>query len=34
MVLVKYEALRQIYVNDKDHLIMIMKEVLNQKKGI
>ena len=34
MVLVKYESLRNIYVNDKDHLIMIMKEVINPKKGI
>ena len=34
MVLVKYEVLRNIYVNDKDHLIMIMKEVINPKKGI
>ena len=30
----KYEALRQIYVNDNDHLKMIMKEVVCDKKGI
>jgi hypothetical protein len=34
MVLVRYESLRRIYTNDKEHLIMVMKLVLNQNKGI
>jgi len=34
MVLVKYESMRRIYTNDKDHLKMIMTLVLNQNKGI
>lgn len=34
MVLVKYEALRRIYTNDKDHLKMVMTLVLNQNKCI
>ena len=29
MVLVKYESLRRIYTNDKDHLKMIMNLVLD-----
>ena len=34
MVLHKYEALRKIYVNDKQNLITVMKLVLNENKGI
>lgn len=33
-VLVKYEVLREIYVNDDGHLRQIMKEVVCDKKGI
>ncbi len=34
MVLVKYESMRRIYTNDKDHLKMVMTIVLDQNKGI
>jgi hypothetical protein len=33
-VLCKFPELKELYVKDKEHLIRIMKEIVNESKGI